>query len=792
MRVTAAVAVACLSQAGIASAQNASSSGPEQDSDVLEEVIVTSTRQAQSVEKVPLSVAVFSEEDLRQKGVNTVDGLVRLTPGVTIARAATSPLGANITIRGISTSTQSNLAGTTGIYIDDTPIQTRGIGFSAATVFPVIFDLARVEVLRGPQGTLFGAGAEGGAIRFITPEPTFGEFKGAARAEIGTVTDGGRSYELGGALGGPIVEDRLAFRVSGFYRRDGGYVDRFPQLANNVAERNANWTETSVARLAVTWKLTDSILVTPSLSHQKQYANGTPTYWEAQSDPGSGSFVNGMKSIEAFNDRFDLPALKIEAHLGAVDLVSNTSYFDRNSAGNNDYTFIQAAATTAKGPARIASSYLTPETSYFQSTVDQVNTQKNFTQELRVQSADPDVTFNWVVGAFFSTAKQHALQRTVIPTFETFYQQVVGRPFNTDAGWTGRGLLPGGVYLYSLVDAKDEQEAVFANVDFRLTERLKLTAGLRYAHTSFNYDASYDGPANGAVAYTDSGEQSESPLTPKAGVSFQATQNLLFYGNVAKGFRQGGAQQRNPVNCQAELTSLGYSSPPTTFESDNVWSYELGSKGRLFDGRMQYDASVYRIYFNNVQRSIGLSSCARAFVANAGDALSEGFDLSISARPFARLTVGGNVGYNTVNLREDLLSGANAAGARRLLISKDDNLMPFKWSGSLNGEYGFPAFGNYEPYLRADYTYQGRQYPGTVQNSATNVYDPTLFTLESFGLVNARLGIRDSAWDISLFAQNLTNRHPLTSRGRYLTTNSLYQNTTVMPRVIGLTAQMRF
>lgn len=821
MRVAAAVAVANLGLAGVTSMEEAFATPqptdvaaqPAHQADAtlsnsqdgngasasgtpgleLNEIIVTATRQAQNVQKVPISMAVFSEDTLRQEGVNTIDGLVRLTPGVSIARAATSPLGANITIRGISTATQSNLAGTTGIYIDDTPIQTRGLGFSAATVFPVIFDLARVEVLRGPQGTLFGAGAEGGAVRFITPEPNFSQFKGTARAELGTFTAGGdRSYEVGAAAGGPIVDDRLAFRVSAYYRRDGGYIDRFPQLANNVADRDANWDETAVARFAMTWKVSDSVEITPSLSHQRQHANGTPVYWEAQSNPGADYFANGFKSIEGFTDRFDLPALKIEAHLGKVDLVSNTSYFDRSSFGNNDYTYIQAAGTTAKSPAHIASSYLTPATSYFQSTVDQGNTQKNWSEELRLQSADPDVVFNWVLGAYFSKDKQSALQRTVIPTFETFYQQVVGRPFTTDPGWTGRGLLPGGVYLYSLVNAEDRQSAGFANVDLKVTSKLKLTGGVRYAHTSFNYNAFYDGPANGPVAYNDAGRQSENPVTPKGGISYQATDNFLVYANAAKGYRQGGAQQRNPTNCLAELRSLGYDTPPTTFKSDSVWSYELGSKGRLFGGKLQYDASVYRIYFNNVQRSIGLSSCARAFVANAGNQINQGFDLALTTLPFTGMSLGINVGYTNAHLRDNLLSGANSAGVRRVLIGEGDSLVPYQWSGSVNSEYGLPAFGDYEAYVRGDYTYQGHQLPGTVQNPLTNVYDPTLYTLPGYGLLNMRIGVRESTLDLSFFVQNLTNAHPLTSRTRYLTTNSLYQDATVPPRQIGVTAQVKF
>ena len=216
------------------------------------EIVVTATRQAQSISKVPQSITAFNEQALDARGVKGMADITRLTPGIEL-----NPNGfgtqADISIRGISSQVG---AATTGIYIDDTPIQTRIVGYSATNTYPDVFDLDRVEVLRGPQGTLFGAGSEGGTIRFITPAPSLTRYSAYARSEVSGTEHGDPSYEAGLAVGGPIVQDVLGFRASLWARHDGGYVDRIdqdPELTHPSVEKNANWDDTVVGRLALTW-----------------------------------------------------------------------------------------------------------------------------------------------------------------------------------------------------------------------------------------------------------------------------------------------------------------------------------------------------------------------------------------------------------------------------------------------------------------------------------------------------------------------------------------------------------
>jgi outer membrane receptor protein involved in Fe transport len=770
----------CASLCVVAGATAQEASQADESGAVLAEVMVTATRQSENLSRVPLSVTAFTQQQLQDIGAKKVDDVIRQTPGISIARSTNSPLGATVTVRGIAAGGVG--AGTTGVYIDDTPVQARTIGFSSSSAFPVVFDLARVEVLRGPQGTLFGAGAEGGAIRFISPEPGFDHFSGSARGEFSATEYGDPNYEVGVAGGGPVVGDRLAFRGSAYYRRDGGFVDRVPQGSTTVAERDSNWSTSAAARAALAWRATDSLIVTPSLFWQRLRSNGSGAFWERESDEDSGRFVNGNKFDEPFTDQFTLPALKLEWHLGSVDFISSSSYFLRHSLGFNDYTIINAATHSGTG-------YLSPAIAGFYSTAEQGNDQKNYNQELRLQSNNPEARFNWVVGLFAERNQQKSLQQTVSPGFMQMWETT--HPGRTFVSAFGRPLLPGGIYLVSNVRAIDRQTALFAQTDFRATEKLKVTAGVRYARTKFKYDAAYDGPSNGPAFFTDAGEQAENPVTPKLGLSYQFDPDNMLYTSASKGFRPGGAQAKNPPLCQPELTSLGYATPPTSFDSDSVWAYEIGSKNRLASGRLRIDASVYWIDWTNIQRSVPLISCARNFVANLGTATSRGFDLSAQTLLGEHLTLGLSVGYTRAELAEDVLGGTATGGARRILVAKGDALGQRPWTGTLNAEQTFTLMGQ-NAFVRADYTYNSKQSSTAVNNPISASYDVNLVPDASYDVLNLRTGLRLQNMDVSLFINNALDEAPIFGRAHASRTSTLYTLSTLTPRTVGVTASYKF
>ena len=330
----------------------------------LDEIVVTAQRREQRLEDVPMSITTFSQEQLDQQGLRTIDDLSRLTPGITFMRNGMSSSGnyndedSDISIRGIDSTAG---ASTTGIYMDDTPIQTRHLQFGTVNPFPALFDLERVEVLKGPQGTLFGAGSEGGTIRFITPEPSLNTYQVYARAEVGQVDGGGQNYEAGLAVGGPIIENVLGFRFSVSYRQDGGWVDRVnytappstPYISNppydgliydgppsyaGTTEKNANWHDTQTARLALKWAPTDNLTVSPSIYAQTLHYNDTGAYWVSMSNPSDNTYYNGNAQRDPSTDPWYLGAIKVDWTTPVAHVVSNTSYFSRNQHSVSDYT----------------------------------------------------------------------------------------------------------------------------------------------------------------------------------------------------------------------------------------------------------------------------------------------------------------------------------------------------------------------------------------------------------------------------------------------------------------------
>ena len=304
----------------------------QQAADTGFDIIVTATRQSQLLSRVPVSVSAMTEETLEQKGIKSFEDVARFTPGVNFNSGSNK-----ISIRGISSGAG---AGTTGIYLDDTPIQMRGLGFSADDSLPGIFDLERVEVLRGPQGTLFGAGSEGGTVRYITPQPGLQEYSVFARAEAAQIQHGGTNYEAGVAAGGPLIVDKIGFRVSAWHRRDGGWVDR---VDNNsigpanprgvVNEKNANRSDTTVLRGALAFQPVEDLLITPSIMYQHRKVNDGDAFYEGISDLKGHVFRKSSPDRNGSNDKFYLAALNMQYDFDGVSLISNTSYFHRN-----DYT----------------------------------------------------------------------------------------------------------------------------------------------------------------------------------------------------------------------------------------------------------------------------------------------------------------------------------------------------------------------------------------------------------------------------------------------------------------------
>ena len=758
----------------VAMAQAEQADGSDQSTG---EIIVTATRKSEALSKVPISVSAFSAETLDKRGVRDFADVIRQTPGVVFEQTNTTT---NIAIRGINSTVG---ASTTGIYIDDTPIQVRALGYSGGNVYPLIFDLERIEVLRGPQGTLFGAGSEGGTIRFISPQPDATKTTGRVRAEVASTAHGGASYEMGGAIGLPIIKDQLALRASAYYRRDGGWIDRVRFEDKSVLDKNANRIDSFAGRVALAWTPTPELTITPSVVFQKIKNNDSPESWDniqtdqaspnaAFSDYDNGVFLNGNRVRENGNDRFVLPSLNVKYALGGADLIAIGSYFDRRQTFRSDYTtFDQSLFTGITLP-------IFPKQRAYS---DFINTQKNLTGELRLQSTAKDSAFTWVIGAFYQQAKQVSIQQV---DDKYFYKYA---PF----------LIP---FLPPLVDnrliydqatsSKDTQYAAYGQASWKPVDRLTLTVGLRYGETKFAINSFAQGPVVGPPV-TDVGTQKESPFTPKFGIDFQVNPQTLVYASVAKGFRPGGYNPQVGVPCAAELASIGYpNGRPPLYGSDSVWSYELGLKTRMAGGRFGLQGSVYQIDWKDIQQAVGVNSCGFQFTANLGRARSRGLDLQLDARITDHFTLQAEIGYNDAKFLDTFLGGPTAALP---LVTKGNKVASPPWTVSVHGQYDIPV-GEHTAYVRSDFDYRAQQTDLTPALDPRNGgVDPTLTNPPKVNSWSARAGYRFNGVDVSVFVNNILDQSIWQGRrSRDNGLSTIYRSHIVRPRTFGLTAGYTF
>jgi iron complex outermembrane recepter protein len=743
----------------------------------ISEIVVTASRREENLSEVPLSISAFTEESMQALGVKGIADIEAFTPGLTLQGTSTS--GTTISIRGIRS--QNVGSATTGIYIDDTPIQVRAVGYTAENSYPMLFDLERVEVLRGPQGTLFGAGSQGGTVRFITSRPNMQEFEGRALAESSFSDEGDPSYEVGLAIGGPIVADKLGFRASGWYRKSGGYIDWVNRTTGASRGEDVNWEDYKVGRVAVGYEPSERLTITPSVMVQETYRYHVPLYWESFSDPDQGEFITATQVQMPRRDRFVLPSLTVSYDFDSVELISATSYFDRDERKSNDFSYLFVSAFQGGNPFLAAFPDYAVESLY-------TNRQNNFTQELRLQSVPDGGRFDWTAGVFYSDARQRSTQHMYDPDMNDLTQSVFGR---TPEEVFGVGLFQGAYSVYFLNETDEEQLAAFGEASYGLTDRLKLTVGLRASQAKFAFDFLGEGPYNAGHSVS-SGSSEETPVTQKVSLSYQMDNDKLLYATAAKGYRIGGANtQVSEVLCARDLANFGLSTVPTTYDSDYLWNYEIGTKSKFFGSRLQVDASVFYINWEEIQQRIQFPICAFNYITNLNAANSKGFDLYAAAQVTGNLLVTVAAGYTDAAYTEDTFGGRNpVTGQQAVLFADGDPLGVPTWSVSTGVRYEFPMLAAYDGFVRADYAYTAGYKLGAGPRSVS--FDPFLRNIDERNLVKLRAGMIMNEWEISAFVDNLLDDTPALGRARLGNRGTAFTNVSARPRSYGVTLNYRF
>src|SRR5215813_1921159 len=486
----------------------------------LEEVLVSGARGQEPLSQVPIDMAVWSAEAMEASHVQGIAQLAALTPGVDFGFSPTvGDFYTDLIIRGVT----NRHGAAIGVFVDDSPVPpSRGATY--LLTFPVTFDLERVEILRGPQTVLLGDHAQSGAVRFTTNQPSLTAFTGLLRTELGATEYGGMSYEAGAAVGGPLRTDVLGFRVSGWFREDGGYVDRVDPNTNAILDGDSNRSLHKVVRGALTFAPTAGLQLTSSLSYQSVYIHDPSVFDTTLSDPAHGVFKDQSLLQQPFEETAYLASVKLTARLRGAELSALASYFDQNGT-------------------LLANTFPVPPTDQTLSGLEQ---QARFA-ELRLTSPDPDSLLTWVAGTSVSS------QRARHPISE-----------------------PGGTLypIHDVVDIEQTQLAGFGQIALKLTKRLSASAGVWIGHSKHDSVDEFSSPRYAHI--------SDTGTAPRFELSWQADQRNLIYLIIAKGYGSGGMTAQ-----------------PLPYPPDTLWSYEIGSKHGLFDGRLRLETSLFHIDWDN-------------------------------------------------------------------------------------------------------------------------------------------------------------------------------------------------
>jgi outer membrane receptor protein involved in Fe transport len=734
----------------------AEASDPVVSAATLEEIVVTATRREARVGDVPISMVVWSRDAMVASGVKGMADIGFMTPSVEYDYFPDFGAGiqTNIAIRGISARNGT----TTAVFLDDTPIPAPGDwGSRFGRAFPLTFGLERVEVLRGAQSTLFGQGAMGGAVRFISRQPSLSNFNGRVQSEIEATDGGDRSYEIGAEAGGSITNGRLGFDLSGWYRSEGGYVDRVNLFTRDLLAEDANRSLSKSARGALTFQATPAVSITPSITWQSSDIRDASAFHTRLSDPDAGVLRNGTLVPQPYEDSFYLASLKVVAGLSAGELTAVTSYFDRTAAGA-----VHAFSNRLGGWGENKQEY--PIGLNAPTNLDLKQTA--LSQELRLTSTNPDAPFSWVTGVFLSNSDGWEADQTTAAT-----NQIDDR----------------------LSTAGSEiQFAVFGRGAWQLTKRLTANAGLRLAHARYDRDEYFTTLGTpGPLPPSFHSEHSEDAAAPALGLEYHGDGGSLFYLTAAKAYRPGGANWLFGV-CAPEDRQ--------PYRTDSLWSYELGAKTGLPNGRMQLSGSLFYVDWSKPDGLDGSTLHSCRYLGNAADATSRGFDAEMQALVTDHLKIGLLVAYAKAQYTETTYVSYPADPSLQYTIVRNGDplgvppVVPSPWHLTASIDYHRNLARDISISVHADDVFHSRV-DGSYASAPS--YSPGLHLDPSTNILNFRVGMSWSGLDLGVYVDNALNSQPTIHERAGLVspthpTLGTFYAMTFRPRTAGLSASWRF
>jgi iron complex outermembrane receptor protein len=746
----AAVSTALSVAAGAASAQEVTGLG---------EVIVTATRRAERLQDVSESIAAFDSATLAMRGVQQIDDIVKYIPGMSIAQR--EPGGTTIVFRGVASSgIQFGAVSSSALYLDEQPITQSG-----RNPDPRFIDIERVEALRGPQGTLYGASSQSGTLRVITAKPDPTGFDAWTEAQVSSVSEGDTGYDVSAMLNVPLAEDRVSLRLVGFAAEDAGFIDNvlMPSQGDtfdnaDVVEEDVNTVETVGGRAALRFDFTESVSATLSGIYQDISADGhsdiTPNSTDDRGYTGVGDLEQVRFSQESLDDSWYQLGLTLNAGTPIGDLVISASYFDRDfhyEADATDYEF------NFNCPRYDAYYNLNPPLPFCQPNYviyDFGGDPRGFAQndeqteittfEARLQSpADSESRWSWLAGVFYSKEKGHTQFDSFVngyadtPAFfyinEYSYYDAVVQP--TDQWWIG------------LYDTELEQRAVFGELSFDVTENFTITAGARW----FEYDRFFHLHQEAPVGFegftlTDAtADTTDDGTVGKFNLTYRLNDDRMIYATWSEGFRNGG---NNPVRPTSIL--------PREFDSDTLTNIEVGAKTEWLNNRLRFNIALYSMTWDDfaVQIEDPQPTVFQLGYVNLPSADITGFESEFSFAINEAWQLDATLGYNEAEVAQTI--ELDFEGDVVLTVEEGSRLpLTPDWTASLGIEYR--AAGRLleaQPFARLDLAYVGE----SVNNLAgieSVVAAGGVQVQEAYETGDFRVGLEGERWSAALFVDNV-------------------------------------
>ncbi len=782
-RFTSLCSLALLAGTCAAYGQAAANASTPQAADSLQEVVVTATRRAQSAMAVPESVDAFSGATLSNLRIRSLSDLNQIAPSLEVLSAGATQQ--RLVIRGIS----SNTTKTVGIYMDDVPLLGgyNGNTFGDGSPPVRLYDMTEAQVLKGPQGTLFGAGSMSGTLLLTTRKPNLTSWGGYVDGSVAAVENGNPLYNATYVLNAPIIKNVIALRFVGWNAQGGGYVDKITGLAagQRVEHPKSGNQQTHGWRASLLWRVTDKLGLQLTALNQSANVDGPDYSTLRVGDVGIGyipppphtdPWTNYDNTTDWTDTRYDLYYLRASYDLGFGSLIAT------GSEGEDFVT--QDQDTTGPACAVGLCPPTSPPTSFYNNIF-----YRDYTGEIRFSSKFPG-PFQIVAGAFTQRDRK-VFYGSALQT-----NPVTGMPLcNGYFDCVNRGLVQESTAISPFADdvifvnselLTTRQYAFYAQADYKILPKLTLTLGGRYFSATID-DAATTGFFPTA-AFTPFGAPSpqarQSKPTYNGALLWQATPNWSLYGRVATGFRIGG------VNTDVgEAAAAGFVLP-STYKPDWLTDYELGTKMYLLDRRLYFDASVYHIDWTGQQLE-GLVAGAFAYQLNAGKTKTDGAELSVTALPLNGLTVSASATYTDSRLATSLPLNVQVSGTPG--VAGDP--VPFvpRWSGSLRADYRHSLTANVMGYVEGDISYRGSSFTAFSPTSAAQLaqgYAKAYFNeVPSYYLTNLQIGVRTDRIEVGLFVHNLMNRYAV----QYIDDLDTAEWTwTAPPRTIGVDARLNF